>query len=223
MLNTGPGVWELGNELENFALLQPCETRDDGRPYPCEWGTASGDGPLHYYGPRWEKVSAVLRGLSDGVQAGNPNALRAMGTAGWGHTGAFDRMAEDGIEWDISVWHQYAGDNSRQLERVAAHGRPIWVTELNGANGSHESNATNVERLQPLLDWYVANAARYDVRAVFIYELFDEPYWDNFEGDMGLFYLDQSPYGFDWVPGAIKPAGELFQRYTGQNPLTETP
>ncbi|MGB3625034.1 MAG: hypothetical protein WA989_04375, partial [Henriciella sp.] len=42
-------VWELGNELENFAIIQPCEMRDDGSQYPCEWGPAGGVGPLDYF------------------------------------------------------------------------------------------------------------------------------------------------------------------------------
>ena len=98
-------IWELGNELENFAIIQPCEMRDDGTQYPCEWGPAGGVGPLEYFGPRWKKVSAVLMGLAEGVGEADPKALRAMGTAGFGHLGAFDRMAQDGIPWEITVWH----------------------------------------------------------------------------------------------------------------------
>src|SRR5262245_26029793 len=55
-------VWELGNELEVYAIIRPCEQRDDGTQYPCEWGPAGGNGPQDYYGPRWAKASAVLRG-----------------------------------------------------------------------------------------------------------------------------------------------------------------
>ena len=60
-------VWELGNELENYAILQPCEMRDDGTQYPCNWGPAGGVEAIDYFGPRARKVLAVLRGLSDGV------------------------------------------------------------------------------------------------------------------------------------------------------------
>src|SRR5262249_32115031 len=77
-------VWELGNEMENYAIIKPCEKRDDGTQYPCEWGPASGRDTLDYYGPRWAKVSAVLKGLSDGVISVDPTIRKAMGTAGWG-------------------------------------------------------------------------------------------------------------------------------------------
>ena len=39
-------VWELGNEEENYAIIQPCEFRDDGTQYPCDWGPAGGVEPL---------------------------------------------------------------------------------------------------------------------------------------------------------------------------------
>ncbi len=44
-------VWELGNELENYAIIQPCEMRDDGTQYPCEWGPAGGVGVQDYVRP----------------------------------------------------------------------------------------------------------------------------------------------------------------------------
>ena len=65
--------------------------QDDGKQYDCAWGPAGGVGPLEYYGPRWQKVSAVLKGLSEGAAAADPAVLKAMGTAGWGHLGAFER------------------------------------------------------------------------------------------------------------------------------------
>ena len=78
-------VWELGNELENYAIIKPCEMQDDGKQYNCSWGPAGGLGVLDYYGPRWEKVSAYLRGLSDGVKAADfrlsePSAPQDGGT-----------------------------------------------------------------------------------------------------------------------------------------------
>ena len=103
-------VWELGNELENYAIIQPCEMQDDGKQYSCSYGPAGGVSVNEYYGPRWAKVSAVIKGLTRGARAADPNVKRAVGTAGWGHLGAFDRMQADGIEWDISVWHSY-GEN----------------------------------------------------------------------------------------------------------------
>ena len=142
-------VWELGNELENYAIIRACEMRDDGSQYDCAWGPAGGVGPLEYYGPRWAKVSAVLKGLSDGTTAVDPMIRKAIGTAGWGHTGAFGRMRNDGIRWDISVWHMYGQDPEWAFKILADFNRPIWVTEFNnpgGSKGGAEKQADGIVR-----------------------------------------------------------------------------
>jgi hypothetical protein len=183
-------AWELGNELENYAIIQPCEKRDDGTTYPCEWGPAGGVGPLDYYGPRWVKVSAVLKGLTEGMTEVDPNIRKAVGTAGWGHTGAFERMKQDGIEWDISVWHMYGGDPEPAFEVIAKYGKPIWVTEFNNPYGSQHSEREQAEGLLRSMNQLSKLQDRYNVEAAHIYELLDEKYWaPNFEASMGLVRL----------------------------------
>lgn len=184
-------VWELENELEIFALIKPCEMRDDGTQYPCEWGIAGGVGPLEYYGPRWEKVSASLKGLSDGVKAGDPDALRAIGTAGWGHTGAFYRLVEDGVEWDISVWHVYqtGPENEWAMEKLLSFDKPIWITEYNHPLGSQESEQAQADGVRAFMRWVQFNYERYNIQSVQFYELLDEPYWSDFEAGMGLYFV----------------------------------
>jgi hypothetical protein len=199
-------VWELGNEMENYAIIQPCEMRDDGSQYPCEWGPAGGVSPLDYYGPRWEKVSAVLKGLSDGAAAADSTALRAMGTAGWGHVGAFRRMRADGIEWDISVWHMYGQDPEWAFEILQEFDRPIWVTEFNHPFGSRDGESAQMQGLKDQIAQLRRLRTRYRVEAAHIYELFDEPYWgEHYEAVMGLVRLVEGPDG-SWKPGAPKPA-----------------
>jgi hypothetical protein len=208
-------VWELGNEFENYAIIQPCEMRDDGTKYPCEWGPAGGVGPLEYYGPRWRKVSAALRGLSDGVRAGDPVALRALGTAGWGHLGAFDRMAQDGVQWDISVWHQYQPGNDDFMKHIASFGKPIWVTEFNYAGGSTDGEAAQAKGLSEMMTRHREIRAPFRVEAVFVYELFDEPYWSGYEAQMGLIHLKKNGRGF-WEIGEPKQAYEVVRALIAQ-------
>lgn len=211
-------VWELGNEYENFAIIQPCEMRDDGTQYPCEWGPAGGVGPLEYYGPRWAKVSAALRGMSDGAKAGDPTVLRAMGTAGWGHLGAFDRLAADGVEWDISVWHQYQPGNDEFMKHVASFGKPIWITEFNYGGGSTDGEAAQAAGLAEMMTRHREIRAPFGVQAVFIYELFDEPYWEGYESRMGLIHLEKDSRGL-WRIGPPKKAYEAVRNLiaTGAN------
>ncbi len=200
-------VWELGNELENYAIIKPCEMQDDGKEYNCGWGPASGSGPLHYYGPRWAKVSAVLKGLSEGTAAADPSARRAMGTAGWGHIGAFTRMERDGIKWDISVWHMYGEDPEWAFRQLAAFGRSIWVTEFNHPHGSTKSAEEQAAGLKRTIERLRALAPLYRVEAAHVYELLDEPYWaPSYEANMGLVTVEKD--GDGWKPGAAKPAYE---------------
>lgn len=199
-------VWELGNEMENYAIIKPCEMRDDGTQYPCGWGPAGGTGALDYFGPRWKKVSAVLKGLSDGMIEVDPTIRKAMGTAGWGHTGAFIRMKQDEIAWDISVWHIYGEDPEWAFRELARYGKPIWVTEFNNPYGSQRGEQRQADgltqamvRLRELQDKYAVEAAQ-------IYELFDETYWaPDFEAYMGLVRLAEDLNG-KWIPGEPKPA-----------------
>ena len=99
---------------------------DNGQQYNCEWGPAGGVGKNEYFGPRWRKVSAELRGLSDATVAVDPTIRKAIGTAGWGHFRAFNRMRDDGIRWDITVWHYYQGDPGKSLKMLQQFDRPIW-------------------------------------------------------------------------------------------------
>jgi hypothetical protein len=199
-------VWELGNEMENYAIIQPCETQDDGKQYNCAWGPAGGVDPLEYYGPRWAKVSAVLKGLSDGVKSIDPGARKAIGTAGWGHVGAFDRMAADGIEWDISVWHMYGEDPEWAFKKLAGFGKPIWVTEFNHPGGSKKSVVEQAAGLKSTMLRLRELQKQYKIEAAHIYELLDETYWaPDFEAYMGLVYLDKNEKG-GWRRAGPKPA-----------------
>ncbi|MEZ0000119.1 DUF4214 domain-containing protein [Sinorhizobium fredii] len=199
-------VWELGNEMENYAIIKPCEKRDDGSQYPCEWGPAGGVGPLDYYGPRWAKVSAVLKGLSDGMTQVDPHFRKAIGTAGWGHLGAFERMRQDGIKWDISVWHMYGDDPEWAFKQLARYGHPIWVTEFNNPFGSQRSEEQQADGLRQAMARLRELQAKYNVEAAHIYELLDETYWaPSFEAHMGLIRLIAKSDG-GWKIGEPKPA-----------------
>ena len=199
-------VWELGNEMENFAIIQPCEVRDDGVQYPCDWGPAGGVGALEYYGPRWVKVSAVLKGLSDGMISVDPKIRKAMGTAGFGHVGAFKRMEQDGIEWDISVWHMYGEDQEWAFKILAEYDRPIWITEFNEPYDSERSEQLHADKLKLAMTRLREVQATYNIEAAHFYELLDEPYWaPSFEAVMGLVRVVPGSEG-GWRIGEPKPA-----------------
>ncbi|WP_444848988.1 DUF4214 domain-containing protein [Mesorhizobium sp. LSJC265A00] len=213
-------VWELGNEMEIYAIIKPCEKRDDGSQYPCSWGPAGGTGALDYYGPRWVKVSAALKGLSDGMTAVDPSIKKAMGTAGWGHTGAFARMKQDGIAWDISVWHMYGEDPEWAFHEISGYGKPIWVTEFNNPYGSQHSERQQADGVKQAMTRLRELQDTYKVEAAHIYELLDETYWaPSFEANMGLVRLSKNNNG-KWIAGEPKPAYMAVRDITrGPQPL----
>ncbi|MBZ9709280.1 DUF4214 domain-containing protein [Mesorhizobium sp. ESP7-2] len=207
-------VWELGNEMENYAIIKPCEKRDDGAQYPCGWGPAGGTGTLDYYGPRWVKVSAVLKGLSEGMIAVDPTIRKAIGTAGWGHVGAFARMKQDGIVWDISVWHMYGDDPEWAFREMSGYGKPIWVTEFNNPYGSQRGEKQQADGIKQTMTRLQDFTKKYRVEAAHIYELFDEAYWaPSFEANMGLVRLVRAPDG-KWRVGEPKPAYKTVRDFT---------
>ncbi|MGV2981886.1 hypothetical protein ACERNI_17030 [Camelimonas sp. ID_303_24] len=206
-------VWELGNELENYAIIQPCEMRDDGTKYPCEWGPAGGVGELDYVGARYKKVAAVLSGLAEGVAAANPKARRALGSAGWGHTGIFGRLAKDGVPWEISVWHWYANDPEWAFKILAGYGKPIWITEFNHEYGSQrDGKEGQAKGLASMMETLKRLAGPYRIEAAHVYELLDETYWaPHYEAYMGLVELERGgEHG--WRIGARKPAFDAFRK-----------
>lgn len=206
-------VFELGNELENFAIIQPCEMRDDGTKYPCEWGPAGGVSPLEYYGPRYVKVAAVLRGLSEGARSIGPHIRRAIGSAGWGHVGIFERLKNDGIDWDVTVWHHYEGNPEWALKRLTAFDRPIWITEFNHPYGSsRDGEDGQAHGLRSSLKLLLDLSQRYRIEGVFIYELLDQTYWaPSFEASMGLVRLVKNDRGA-WKLGGHKAAYDIIKR-----------
>lgn len=186
-------VWELANEFENYAILKPCEMRDNGVQYSCSFGSPGGSDPLDYYGPRWAKAIAIVKGLAEGVRAGDPKALRAVGTAGWGHIGAFERMYKDGADWDISVWHMYGQDPEWALKKLVKYGHPIWITEFNYPLGSTSSEKEQADGLANTIAMLRRYQPTYNIQAAHIYELLDEPYWaPNYEAYMGLIRIEKS-------------------------------
>ena len=199
-------VWELGNELENYAIIKSCEMRDDGKQYACANGPAGGVSVLDYFGPRWAKVSAVLKGLTEGAHAADPSVRRAVGTAGWGHIGAFARMKADGIDWDISVWHMYGQDPEWAFKELVRYEKPIWVTEFNNPLGSQKGQREQVNELKHAISLLRGLQDTYKIEAAHIYELMDKSYWgDTAEAHMGLVAMKKGGLG-QWIAAEPKPA-----------------
>jgi hypothetical protein len=188
--------WELGNELESHTIIQLCEMQDDGVQNNCDWGPASGVGVNEYYEPRWKKASSVLRGFSTGAREADPSVRRAIGTAGWSHIGAFERMRRDGVEWAISVWHMYGDDPETGFKALSECAKPIWVAEFNSLGGNSKEGSTQEDPLRRPIIRLRELRSKYNVEAALTYELLVEPYWaPSVEAQMGLVSVVRSPTG----------------------------
>lgn len=212
-------VWELGNEEEIYAIIRPCERYADGGVYSCAWGPAPGTTIREYVPERWARISAFLKGLSEGLRAGDPQARRAIGTSGWGRVAPLELLRRDGVSWDITVWHEYtrdpaAGPRDEVFEALAQFGKPIWITEFTAGGLDLSIDVNRQARIfSGLFDVYRQMAPRYNIEAAFIYELLDQPYLGDgtFEARMGLVRVEEKRGG-GWTLGARKPSFFAAQR-----------
>lgn len=214
--------YELANERDSFALIHKGERDRAGKPW--EWGDPNGDKAEQYEEGRYQKVKAEIIGLHEGIQAGDPAARTIVNSGGWLHYGFFERLIrEDKVAFDILGWHWYSemgellrahtGTNLHEILR--GFGKPIWVTELNRRGGSLGGNAQAQSGY--LFQSAQRAAALPGVEALFIYELFDEPYFgaENPESHYGLVELTQGDNP-RWRIGARKEAFLTLQRlFTG--------
>ncbi|EIP98015.1 hypothetical protein OpiT1DRAFT_02465 [Opitutaceae bacterium TAV1] len=114
---------ELENELDNRCILA-------GR---------SGELPGDYDADKALRCLNVLKGLSDGVRAGDPAVRRVFASpGGWYHYGFVDLAVAFGIEFEILGWHWYtdSGSPSRVIKKLSDYGKPVWITETNRRYGS---------------------------------------------------------------------------------------
>ncbi len=115
-------------------------------------------------------------------------------------------MKQDGIDWDISVWHMYGEDPEWAFKELARYGHPIWVTEFNNPLGSQRSDEQQADGLRQAMMRLRELHLKYKVEAAHVYELLDETYWaPNFEAYMGLVKLVAKSDG-GWAIGEPKPA-----------------
>lgn len=209
--------WELGNELDLFALVRKGETTRGGQRW--EWdGAPDGSSAEDYHQGRYERARAFIQGLQEGVKSADPAALTLVDTAGWLHHGFIERLVrEDRVPFDILAWHWYSemGDMTKVrgtldlITLLKGYGKPLWITEINrrdGSKGGREQEAAD----------YLAAAAKQlrkhpAVEAFFVYELLDEPYFGaDGESDYGLVKISREG-GSGWKGSGKKPAFEALR------------
>ena len=208
--------WELGNELDGYALIRKGERTRSGK----EWiwdGAPDGSSPDDYEETRYRRSRDFIRALQAGVRKSDPSAQTMVDTAGWLHYGFIERLKEDGVaDFDILSWHWYSemGEITSATDRKIdvlnllkeRYDKPIWITEVNRRDGSkHGREKEHAEYIRESLSKLAKHPA---IRAVFVYELLDQPSVENGETDYGLVKIMRK--GEKWTVDSGKPALEAF-------------
>lgn len=160
--------YEASNELDN-------------------WTKMVGDGSHKVmYNPfRYKMAREFLRGLVDGIHAGDKEARVLIDNAGWCHYGFLKALWADGVRWDITAFHWYsdqgnierAGCQAANIAEIhASFGKPVWITEYNYRPKKDGYDQEEAEKwVAAFINQIKTIAPKYNIQAAFIYELFDEP------------------------------------------------
>jgi len=141
----------------------------------------SGSDPEDYDQDKLRVVAAFWKGMIAAIKHQKPDAKIIINTGGWFHYVFFDLLTKYNVAYDIIGYHWYSKmDEYAQSVHVnlldilsKKFHKPIWLTEINQSNGSD----LNTEGKQAAWIKAFINTCRgYPlVKAVFIYELLDEP------------------------------------------------
>ena len=187
-------TWQAGNELDEFAIKS---------------GT-TGQSASDYDQGRYSIAMGAIKGLEDGIHQADPTAHVAVGITGI-HYAFLQRLARDGVSWDITGETYYIGHGDTQipqeldgvLSQLAQFNRPILVTEFNQFEGSLLSPTEEANTLVAMMSTMKNLAAKYNIIGAYIYELVDEPPLTG--GD--------AHYGLASQTGSLNPAGLAVQQY----------
>jgi hypothetical protein len=200
--------YELGNELEIPAIMN----------------NASGVAFDHYDSAMMMLISKYLTGMSNGVKAADPSAVTIVNSAGYLHYWYFKILEQYGTPFDVIGYHWYDSipELNQSLNFFADNfaSKDIWITEINKKLGSNGSNAGLQQQFVQLRDYINEFHNRNQVKAIFVYELFDEPSLDDNTGfdAKDYAYLGIAkwtnvalPFAppYDYTQADWKPAGKL--------------
>jgi hypothetical protein len=179
-------VFEIGQEWDNLALL------------PGRGGAKQDDYNMTVY----NHLLAELTGMAAGVRkaaalttADGAQVQIGVNTGGWIHFKFLQMLVADQLDFDIVAYHWYSdmGDMNNAggydvWNELVGLGKDIWITELDRRGGSSllpvnhdaldQTDYLNHE-IALLVNLSAASAPSYPLKAIFTYELFDEPQQGN--------------------------------------------
>lgn len=198
---TEAGAYNAGNTLgANFASKYAANFKyyDLGNDLDVKSILAGKDGKIQadYDQKKLLVTAAYLKGMNDGIKSKDSDA-QTMISAGWTHWGFIQFCESYGVKFDVLAYHWYSDMEEVALKSKNNHieditvklnslfpGKPIWITETNG----RPKDASIYEEYQnTFLTGFINKCkANPTVKAVLIYELFDEPYKAAAESRYGI-------------------------------------
>jgi hypothetical protein len=172
--------YDLGNDLE-LELLLPTKT---------------GQSQFHYNRKKFNVTAAYLKGMDEGIKSKDQDA-KTMISAGWLHYG-FIRMCDwYGVKFDVVAYHWYsdmegaAPNNPYNIDDITVKlaslfpNKPIWFTEVNYRYKPTNNNYEDDQNAY-MKKFITKCKNNPQVKAVLIYELFNEPYKNTEERNFGI-------------------------------------
>lgn len=141
----------------------------------------------------------IVKGLSDGVRAGDSDAQRII-SSNWLGVGVMDKLIADKVDFEIIGWNWYSlmGDDlTKTLDDgsildipayLAHYNKRFWVVEINRDGGSFDGNMV---AQATYLDTFAKNIAkRKNITGFFVFTLTDQcDILDQPVGRLGLISL----------------------------------
>jgi hypothetical protein len=172
--------YDLGNDLDVRSIL----SGKDGRIQ------------ADYDQKKLRVTAAYLKGMNEGIKSKDSDA-QTMISAGWVHWGFIQFCENYGVKYDILAYHWYSDMEEVALRSTSNHieditvklnslfpGKPIWITETN----ARPKDASIYEAYQNTFLTSFINKCKANptVKALLIYELFNEPYKSAAENNYGV-------------------------------------
>ncbi|MGI6103362.1 MAG: hypothetical protein ACOYBJ_01950 [Patescibacteria group bacterium] len=220
--NRGYAIAKRYPAITHFQLLNELS----GIVKPGRSGLAEDD----YREAEYPQLLAVVRGLSEGIHAANPNAQRVV-SANWLGVGIIDRLIRDGVAFEIVGWNWFSDMGADPAHprteggaaidipaHFVAQGKRFWVVEANRHGGSVGAPAGVAEQATYLEGFARRAYANPNISGFFVFKLTNGQDAGSREMAWGIVDTKSVPDGATQTAdgrtvgfGELKPAGRAYQ------------